>query len=637
MSSLRSKRRKTQKLYEALVEESVNDNPSFPTELSSLPSTSDSCVISEDPQISDADSISFSDYSNISDSSLSDDEHEDKDENRSSFRSDLGNWAVKHNITATAIDELLVVLRDQVPNSKLPKSSKTLLRTPKSYEISKIAGGLYFHFGLENQLKFFGTRNLIQVSSSTLLLTVGIDGVNVSLSSKKIFWPILGLVDGVNNSKPFLIGLYFAEKGKPDSVSEFLAPFVEELIKLFALGWLFGEKKFSIKLKCIVADAPARNYIKYCISFNGYHGCDRCTQKGEWKGRVIFPNQNSELRTDESFLLQSDPRHHAGVSPLVNLGIGLVSDIVLDYMHLVCQGVMKKLLYAWNFGPIPHKLGRFHLNSISERLVSYILFIPKEFNRTPRSVVDLKWWKATEYRTFLLYVGPVALKGILSTEKYHHFLLLSISIRILLSDNRNWYDYARKLLKQFVLEIPDLYASEFLVYNVHSLVHLADDAEKFGSLENVSAYPFENYMQFLKRRTRAKRNELPQVIRRVYEHQINYNFSTESQKKVDSLALDKANSAVLLNNGEVAVLSRIESTNESLICRKFLRKVDFFTYPCSSSQFGIYKVFGLSPEFKISRKDVKRKVMLLPFNGEIHPEQGDELFVSMPLLSGEFL
>jgi len=50
------------------------------------------------------------------------------------------------------------------------------------------------------------------------------------------------------------------------------------------------------------------------------------------------------------------------------------------------------------------------------------------------------------------------------------------------SDNINGYDYARKLLKQFVLEIPDLYASEFIVYNVHMLVHLADDAEKVRSL-----------------------------------------------------------------------------------------------------------------------------------------------------------
>jgi len=52
---------------------------------------------------------------------------------------------------------------------------------------------------------------------------------------------------------------------------------------------------------------------------------------------------------------------------------------------------------------------------------------------------------------------------------------------------------------------------------MHSLIHLADDAEKFRSLENLSAFLFENYMQELNRMARSNSKSLVQVIRRVHE------------------------------------------------------------------------------------------------------------------------
>ena len=40
--------------------------------------------------------------------------------------------------------------------------------------------------------------------------------------------------------------------------------------------------------------------------------------------------------------------HITGGSPLKELGVGMVSWFAPDYMHLVCLGVMKKLVPMWD-------------------------------------------------------------------------------------------------------------------------------------------------------------------------------------------------------------------------------------------------------------------------------------------------
>lgn len=46
------------------------------------------------------------------------------------------------------------------------------------------------------------------------------------------------------------------------------------------------------------------------------------------------------------------------------------------------------------------------------------------FSRQPRSFSDLAHWKVTEFRQFILYIGPLVLKGII--EKPIYSLLLSL-------------------------------------------------------------------------------------------------------------------------------------------------------------------------------------------------------------------
>lgn len=62
-----------------------------------------------------------------------------------------------------------------------------------------------------------------------------------------------------------------------------------------------------------------------------------------------------------------------------------------------------------------------------------------------------------------------------------------------------------------------LYGNDQLVYNVHSLIHLADDARKFGVLDTISSFKYESYLGQLKKLVRRPQQPCAQIVRRVLE------------------------------------------------------------------------------------------------------------------------
>ncbi|ODN01487.1 hypothetical protein Ocin01_05205 [Orchesella cincta] len=356
--------------------------------------------------------------------------------------------------------------------------------------------------------------------SNLLTLSISTDGIPICKSTGLGMWPILMKVDQVRAAGPYLCALFSGET-KPSSISEFMKPFLDELTNLESVGIEFGGVHYSVRVSSVIADAPARSFLKAIKGHTGYHSCERCIDDGEWcSNRVVLSTTSASKRTDGAFRNMIDFDHHTNVSPLNVLRIDMVSQFVLDYMHLVCLGVTKKLLLSWLAGPLGVRLPSRSVKKISEYLFNCKKFFPNDFSRKPRSLKDVHRFKATEFRQFLLYTGVTALHGILDEERYKHFLLFHCGLKILLTDKasvKEWNYLARLLLEKFVGLIPKLYGNQFLVYNVHNLLHLADDGTNFGNLENVSAFPFENFMQILKRMIRGQRLQLEQVVKRVKE------------------------------------------------------------------------------------------------------------------------
>lgn len=109
------------------------------------------------------------------------------------FKDMISDWAIKHRITKTAINDLLSILI-VAGFTFLPKDSRTLMKTPKVIEIIKLSKGNLWYNGLAQSLSnVFETTNVL---IGSITLDFNFDGVPLFNSSTKCFWPILASIRG---------------------------------------------------------------------------------------------------------------------------------------------------------------------------------------------------------------------------------------------------------------------------------------------------------------------------------------------------------------------------------------------------------------------------------------------------------
>ena len=293
----------------------------------------------------------------------------------------------------------------------MPADPRTLLFTQRKYSLKPIDSGYYYHFGIIQKIRDAFTAAAESPESNVIYLQINIDGLPLFKSTKEQFWPILARINQLNVNTPFIVGMYCGNN-KPESIEDYLFHFIEEMTLLQTSGITFDKILYEVKISCFICGTPARSFIKRTKGHNAYYGCDKCVQRGVWKDKVIFPETNAILRTDENFKEMIDPHYGPMTTPLSQLHIGLVTQFVLDPMHLVYLGVTRKLIRLWMKGSHQLKchLSSVYINAISQSLLSFHNFLPREFGQKCRSFNEIERWKATEYRQFTLYSGIVALK-----------------------------------------------------------------------------------------------------------------------------------------------------------------------------------------------------------------------------------
>lgn len=545
----------------------------------------------------------------------------------------LRQWVNENNITHIAVKNLLKILPPFV-NQHLPKDPRTLLGTPKSTNILIIGSGTYSHLGVEigliNQLKQIPTSLIPAV----IYLDYSIDGVPISKSTNSNLWPIQAMIKSLSKFKlpPFFVGIYHGYE-KPKDSNDYLSALYEELLYLKSNPIKFNNLEIKIEVRSFICDTPAKTFITGSKGHTGYFGCSKCTQEGQHiNNRMCFLESNAPLRNDLDFKNRKQVEHHINTSILEKLDVGMVSKFPLDYMHLVCLGVMKKLLILWTDGLLEFRLTTHMITCINTRLSQANSFRPSEFARNIRNIECFKRWKAVELRCFLLYVGPVALKSIIKEKVYKNFMLFHTAIRILehKTFHKKYIDLARALLNNFVNDFHQLYGDTNVIYNVHNLLHLCDDVELYGNLHSFSAFPFENNMQCLKKMLRKHNKPLQQISNRLHEKQqidvnhitlITYpvfkrNKSSEIVFENFKLNSNNKNKWFITKCNQIVMLIRTETTGSGdvIIGQEIKNQGNFYSKPFLSKHLQIFQSDGFLETEKIYNvSEISSKVFFLKY------------------------
>lgn len=573
------------------------------------------------------------------------------------FRTLIAKWAVDFNIPQNALNKLLVVLKQHKCFKDLPKDSRTILqsKTVDPYNFDTVEPGTYYHFGILNGIKSNFPECL--KDNNDIHIVVGVDGLPIFKSNPEQFWPILAYIRPENNNV-FLVGLYCG-KEKPADSNSFIKSFTDEAHLLNNTGICINNKVYNLYIDTFCCDAPAKSFLLKTKGHSGFFSCSRCEHEGLYlSNRLCFPftspTRCPSKRTHENYVMQSNEDHHVGNVSLISTlpSFDVVNNFSLDYMHLVCLGVVRKLILLWIKGPVSIRYPSWKIREISKHLENIKVNIPCEFARKPRKLEEVNRWKATEFRMFLLYVGTTVTKNVLTVEHWKHFFGLSVAMILLLSpDHAKFINIARKLLDNFVKNFENIYGSHLISHNVHGLTHICDDYEKFGPLDNCSAFPFENFMGSLKKMLRKPDKPLQQIVKRYNEI---CNLKTKIQTQViapyqlggphvrgpilenvlkgdqftcivlETMTIKtniEADSYLLTSDDDIVKVFNIicnKNLDEViLICKKFKNKHIMFNNPIKSSKLGIYMVDELCNNFKWYKiGSIKKKVILLPNNNK---------------------
>lgn len=204
-------------------------------------------------------------------------------------------WTLNNldSLRLNVVTDLLKILRDE-GHLSLPTTAQKLLGTKhhrilQQMKTNKNNEGQYIYIGIEHCLKQIINADIFKEREIVL---VHIDGMQLYNNSVMQVWLItVKIFHKDYNCKPFAVALYCGDS-KPANAYDYLIDFVKEASKLINKGLIIGTKKYLFRILAIIADSPARSFIK-CIKPPGsFYACERCLVTGISIGKKLQKKKN---------------------------------------------------------------------------------------------------------------------------------------------------------------------------------------------------------------------------------------------------------------------------------------------------------------------------------------------------------
>lgn len=187
-----------------------------------------------------------------------------------------------------------------------------------------------------------------------------------------------------------------------------------------------------------------------------------------------------------------------------------------DYMHSVLLGVVIQHtnILLTSFGKEYYIGNPNQLEAINDNLLTFKP--PTCVTRSPQDINERELWKASEWRSWLIFYSVICIKEILPRKYLNHLALFAEAFNILLSEKMT-YDEVRTagtLLIQYVTLYQEYFGKDPMTYNIHLILHMERSVLNLGPLRCQNTFNFENENHFVLKMKKSTSQIGLQIARR---------------------------------------------------------------------------------------------------------------------------
>ena len=167
-------------------------------------------------------------------------------------------------------------------------------------------------------------------------------------------------------------------------------------------------------------------------------------------------------------------------------------------MHSVLEGVVKRFFKLWFEEKVDKSLNiennyslKHFVEEIDTRLLN--IKIPSFIPVCPRSILEFHTWRANEFLAFVLFYMLPVFNGLMKPIFYTNITKFVVALEYLLNREmkRQNLEVVKQIFKLFVKEVEEIYPENIMLSGMHELLHLVDCTKRFGPLNLVNCFQFE--------------------------------------------------------------------------------------------------------------------------------------------------
>ena len=417
----------------------------------------------------------------------------------------------------------------------------------------------------------------------------------------------------------------------------------------------------DIILDNVTADNPKRSSIKGCKSASSKYPCEYC------ESCAVTFKDNTMTRSKLTWppqTMNGRPRTITGIKRIVNsierqeeeeeeeeeegeaverLGphdlkgikhrsalldqpnFDFILDCPSEYMHLVCIGVVKKMLeFSYKVGSNKTRVTK-RKKCYPKEFNDLIIFVlvPYEFSRRLRNL-DTSVLKAQEYRNILLFLFPIVLKNIGEKYKKERQLWLSLvfMIRSCILPNEEYDEVNKETIQKscelFYNLFFEVYGQKNCVYSIHVVSSHLFKVRGNEPLTERSAFKFESFYSEMKNLFKSgTKSPLKQILRNtIIKRKLEFHTCKKTilyaEKKKEKNTLENNHLVYTFINNQYNLYVINEINGDLLTCQKqgkFQYKPDLLPNHDWKS-IGVFRRGPVGSDTSIiPKKDIKGKVL----------------------------